>query len=776
MNNIVNIKSFLKFLSKNKAYTAIDVFGLSVSLMFVILIAVYVERELNIDKQQVNYDRIYAIGNENFLGTGVPVPYWLEERYPEIEQVCPVVTDQGKGMQVYYGEKKYKADVVYADSTFFSMFSFKVLDGNRAEVMKSAYDAVISESFANKAFPGENPVGKSIRISDSTSVTVTGVMEDINRSVIPYTDILLRLERLAEFNSGLTKTSANNAGSAVGFIQLKPGADLKEQTGDIIEFLKDRFWLYEKGFAKDLYIVSIPEIYFGKWKYSNMNSGDRSFSLVLMSVGILILIFAIINYINLTVAQASQRAREMATRRLLGSLRSDLFVRLMMEATLLTVVSFGIGLLLAIAALPFANDLLQVHLTLDVLWTPLWGGAIAAFILLTGFLSGLLPAVLISSAKPIDVVRGTFRRQTKMVFSKFFITFQNIITIVMIAASLTMYLQINHLIHAPLGYNTENIIQTNNVFHSRSEMEKAEDMLRQIPYVKAVGYTNGTPSSGTNNLSGDYEGKSLSFQQMQVDSAAFRIFGMEIKTDNHVANSDGGWFLNELAFKEMELPEDAATFKMYDRETPILGVIKDFHLWDISRENSPLMLRFNRHNSDWWPWSYVIEVQGDPMKAFAEVRKVFEEVSGVGFEGEFIDQDIQSHFESQIRLTKIVVIFACIAILISLLGLLAMSTYFIHQRAQEVAIRKVFGSDNRGILFRLVGTFLMYVGVAFVIATPIGWYFMDRWLADYSYRITLSPMIFITAGLFCLVISFFSVFFQSWRAANANPVESVKDS
>lgn len=144
------------------------------------------------------------------------------------------------------------------------------------------------------------------------------------------------------------------------------------------------------------------------------------------------------------------------------------------------------------------------------------------------------------------------------------------------------------------------------------------------------------------------------------------------------------------------------------------------------------------------------------------------------FEGKFIDQSIQEHFESQIRLTKIVVIFACIAILISLLGLLAMSTYFILQRSQEVAIRKVFGSDNRGILVRLVGTFLMYVGIAFVIATPLSWFFMNQWLADYSYRITLSPLIFITAGLFCLLISFLAVFFQSWQAANANPVESVK--
>lgn len=209
--------------------------------------------------------------------------------------------------------------------------------------------------------------------------------------------------------------------------------------------------------------------------------------------------------------------------------------------------------------------------------------------------------------------------------------------------------------------------------------------------------------------------------------------------------------------------------------TPVLGVIRDFQLRDITQENSPVMFRFRNMESGWWPWSYVVEVQGDPVKAYESVRKVFEEVSGVPFEGQFIDQGIRTHFESQIRLAKIVVIFACIAILISLLGLLAMSTYFILQRSQEVAIRKVFGSDNRGILVRLVGTFLTYVGIAFVIATPLSWYFMKQWLADYSYRIALSPLIFIVAGLFCLLISFLAVFFQSWKAANANPVESVKN-
>lgn len=775
MSNLLDIKSFLKFLSRNKGYTAIDVFGLSVSLMFVILIAVYVERELNIDKQQANYDRIVIVGNESFLESAVPVPYWLEERYPEIEKVCPVITDQGKGKQLFYGDKKLTADLAYADSTFFDLFSFKVLDGDRDRLLEDPYSAVVSESFARKVFGSESPIGKSLRISDSTSVTVTGVMEDINRSVIPEMDLLVRIERVEEFNSSLSKTNPGNAGSTVPFLLLEEGADLNARADDMLAFFKERYWLYKYDFMKEVRVVPLSEVYFGNTGGHSLNQGDRRFSLVLMSVGILILIFAIINYINLTVAQAGQRAKEMATRRLLGSSRAELFLRLMQEATFLTVVSFVIGLMFAKAALPYANDLLQVRLTLDVLASPLWIGAIVVFIGLTGFLSGLLPALMISAAKPIDVVRGTFRRQTKMVFSKVFITFQNVITIAMLAASLTMFLQIDHLIHAPLGYNTANIIESDNVFRSKSEMERAEDLLRQLPMVKAVGHSNGTPSSGTNNMSGTYEDKSLSFQQVQVDSAAFRIFGFEIKSDNRVANADGGWYLNELALKQMELPEDALTFRRGEDAIPILGVIRDFQLRDITQENSPVMFRFREVESGWWPWSYVIEVQGDPVEAYEAVRKVFEEVSGVPFEGQFIDQGIQAHFESQIRLAKIVVIFAGIAILISLLGLLAMSTYFIHQRSQEVAIRKVFGSDNRAILSRLVGTFLTYVVIAFVIATPLSWYAMRQWLSDYSYRITLSPLIFLAAGLFCLLISFLAVFFQSWQAANANPVGKMRN-
>lgn len=771
MNNLLSFKSFIKFLGKNKSYTAIDVFGLSVSLMFVILISVYTVQELSTDKFHEKGDRIYVLGNEEAAVTGVPIAYRLQQRYPEIERVCPVISNNFNGHIVWAGDKKLKADLCFTDSAFFDFFSFKLLSGDRDQVLQARNSAVISETFAHKLFGTENPVGQSVKISDSTSVMVTGVMEDIRRSVIPYADLLIRIEGVGEFNGSLAMDRDNNAGATTAFILMKPGADLIPKIEDIHDYLKETFWTYKLGVWKKVTLTPMKELYFSGIK-SNGNSGDKRFVLVLMSVGILILIFAVFNYINLTVAQAGQRAKEMATRRLLGSSRGELFMRLMMESTLLTLISFGVGLMFAMAVVPYANDLLQTRISLADALTPGWIISGLVVILLIGGLSGLLPALLISSAKPIDVVRGTFRRQTKMVFSKCFITFQNFITIAMIAASIVMVLQIDHLIHAPLGYNTANILETQNSFLTESERTAAMHEVKQLPFVKRIGFTQGMPFSGSNNMTGKYEGKTLSFQQFIMDSTTFDMLGLKILRENHLSNS--GWYLTEKALHDMELPDDAPTFKWGENNTPIAGIIQNFQpRGNITTDSQPVMLSI-RKTEDIGPWTIEIEIEGDPYHAFEEIRKVYERVSGVSFEAQYVDKQIQESFESQRRLAKIVIIFACIAILISLLGLLAISTYFIQQRSMEIAVRKVFGSSNNEILTKLIRTFLNYVAIAFVLSVPVIWYFMNSWLADYSYRISLSPFIFVAAGLFCLFVSFVAVFIQSHRAANANPVESVK--
>ena len=772
MNNLLNIKSFLKFLSRNKAYTAIDVFGLSVSLMFVILIAVYTVQELSVDKFHKDVDRIYVLANDKGPSTALPIAYRLQERYPEIEQVCPVITTNVGNQIVKNNDKKLTARTVPVDSCFFNFFSFKLLAGDKNRVLENRSNVVLSKTFANKLFGTEDPIGQSVIIGDSLSFLVSGIMEDIKHSTIPYADIMFRVERAHEYNWSISMDHPGNAGSTVAFLKMKPGADLRPKIPDILAYFKESFWIYQRDMSKVVNLIPMSELYFSELNdFGSVQTGNKRLVIVLLSVGILILVFAIFNYINLTVAQAGQRAKEMATRRLLGSSRGDLFIRMMIESTLLTVISFGIGWLLAHAAVPFVNDLLQTQIDLMATFTPGWCLAGIVLILLIGVVAGLLPAVLISSVKPIDIVRGTFRRQTKMVFSKVFITFQNGITIAMIAASIVMILQSRHLINAPLGYNTNSILEVANGFANNSDRNAAIDEFGRQPFVKRVGLAAGMPLSGSNNMSSEYEGKFLGFQQFIMDSTAFNMLGYKIVRDNQLAEKS--WYVTEKAMCDMELPQDAPSFLWNKNATPIAGIVQDFQLGNITNDMRPAMLRIDKR-SEMFPWSILIEVEGNPYTAYNKIQEIYKEASGgLDFNATYLNEQVQKSFESEVRMTKIVSLFASIAVIISMLGLLAMSTYFIHQRSQEVAIRKVFGSDNQAILIRLISSFLVYVGVAFIIATPIIWYFMNQWLSDYSYRISLNPLIFIVSGIFCLVIALVTVFFQSYKAANANPIESV---
>lgn len=777
MNNLVNIKSFLKFLQKNKAYTAIDVFGLSVSLMFVILIGVYTYQELSVDRFQEHADEVYLLGCESRYELAYPLSYRVQERYPEVEAVCPMVASNFDGLGIHVGDRKYNVNLLFADTTFFSFFSFPLVSGNREQALEARNNAVVSESFARKAFPGEDPIGKVIQVNDSLKVTVSAVMKDIRHSMIPYCDLLIAIDNVHYLNGSLTRDGLGNAGSALNFLKTRQGRALQAKSDEMAAWFKEFFWVYRRGMAEKVLITPMREVYFGEVEAWSLNQGDWKFVMILMSVGILILLFAVINYVNLTVAQTGFRAKEMATRRLLGSTRGELFVRLIFESTLLCLLSFVIGLVLAFAVVPFANDLLQTKIDLAGAVTPLSVVVSLLLVVVIGGIAGLLPAIVISNAKPIEVVRGSFRTKSKMVFSKFFITFQNVITIALVACSLTMILQINHMLHAPLGYNTHNIIDIEawNIGSNERAQAFANELRRQS-CVTNVGLSMGSPMGGQNNNTVVYEGRNISFQQLIGDQACFDILGIEILRDNQLADPGKGYFFNEEGMRQMGLADDApsVTFEGWGESCPVLGIVKDFHLGNITEEKKPMMLRLRKSN-EITPWNILVEVNGDPYEAMKTVSRIWEELTQVDFVGEYIDQQIQNSFASQKRTAKIISLFASIAVLISLLGLLAMSTYFIQQRKTEVSVRKVFGSTNREILVKLVSTFLSYVGVAFVVAVPFIWYVMKRWLSDYSYRIDLSPLIFAAAGLFCLLISFLTVFAQSWRAANANPVDSFRN-
>ena len=770
MNPFIDIKSYLTFLSKNKGYTAINVFGLSISLMFVILIAVYTGQEISVDKFQRNADRIYALGNEEDIGAASRIGYAMQEMFPEIEKVCPVISNH-TGELITVGDEKYRASFLFADSCFFDFFSFELVDGNKSRVLEAKNHVVISESFSKKAFPGKNPVGELILLIDSIPAIINGVMKDIRNSTIPYADMVLRIETISHYNPSAYR-QFSNVGAADVFLLAREGADLPGKTGAILELFKKIYWIYRDGIWEKVSLTPLNKLYFSEIQSWQLNHGDKSFVLIFLSVGLLILVFAIINYINLTVAQAGFRAKEMAMRRLLGSSRKELFVRLIAESTLLCVVSFGLGLLFARLAVPYVNDLLNTTLYLTggiTVWTV---GAMLLLVLSIGFVSGFLPATIMSNATPIEVVRGDFRQRTKMVFSKFFIIFQHTLTITMIAVAMIMVTQVNHLIHAPLNYNNRNILDIAPIGDS-DDLRVFGHEISHLACVKSVGYTEGTPFNRGNNSTVFYKDKkkSISFQILVSDQATFDMLQLKKRRENHIASE--GYYLNQQALKELELTEEATTFEFATGETLIAGILEDFQLNNITSKKEPLLYQIVKNN-DVDPWQMLVEVQGNPFEAYREIASVYKRMSGLEIRAEYLETQVKNSYERQYRASQLITLFTGIAMLVSFLGLLAMSTYFIQQRSREIAIRKVFGSTGKQVLKRLVITFLYYVLIAFAVATPVAWILMRDWLAGYEYRISLSPVYFILAGLFCGIISLATVFIQSWYAANENPVKRLK--
>lgn len=792
----LNLRSFFTFLGRNKLYTAINIFGLSVSLMFVILIADFTVRQLTVDKFHAKADRIHVIGSENGSTSAYYLQKYLTDRYPEIEAACAVSVSGWSTHdteQVRIGEKKYAASALYADTTFFRIFDFPLLAGDREQALAARNSAVLSESFARKAFGAANPLGQVVRIdNDDDEVpdefVVTAVMRDLDRSTIPNRDILLRAERITQLNPS-NSPQMNNAGAVLTFLLVREGADLEAKTPDMVEYFKEFYWPYKGNALKGVVLTPLKQYWFSEVaaKTPITDHGSRSFVAILIAVGLVILVFAVINYINLTVAQTGFRAREMAMRRLLGSTRGEVIAKLIIESILLCAAAFVVAMVLAVTVEPYAAQLLESRIDLI---GGLRGGTVAAYaglIVVLGVLAGVVPALIISRFKPLDMVGGTFRRKTKMLYSNVLITLQNVVTVVLLVASLTILLQIRHLINTPLGYNTTDMLDIpTEIFPNYFRIRQFCDELSSEPCVEAVGMGCGTPLDGGNNNTMSWgPDRMVSFQTFIGDSTYFRMLGLEVLRDNHMP---GAYMLNEYALRELGVTADTTHMKLgpdYSWNMEIGGVVRDFQIRSaIDRPSSAMLLNIGNFDSfveegrfnGTYPWNVLVQTRGDKAAAFERVRSVYDRICDDGFfTGEYMEESLRQAYAEQQRLLRIVGVFTFVAILISALGLLAMSTYYIQQKQQAVAVRKVFGSTRGEVLARLVGHFMRMTGIAFLVAVPVAWYAMTRWLEEYSVRIALSPLIFLAAGAFAAVVAFIVVFWQSRRAADANPIDSIKN-
>ena len=787
------MKSFLNFIRKNGLYAFINLFGLTVSLAFVLLLAVFVSRQLTTDSFQENADRIYIYANENFIGSAYYLQKHLLDHFPEVEKATSYLSGSGitglGELHIAGNDAAIPAQTSYADSSFFDIFSFRLLSGSVEAWKASDRSAVISRRFADTYFPDKDPVGQALTYSivgdGDYTFTVAGVMEDIDHSVIKYCDVMCRADIMAELN-GANNEEMSNTGRFDTFIMTWPNSNIQAKIPEIRDYLGKVWWAYSENMVDKVFFIPLRDVYFFDESQSitgNINQGDSQLVRILLAACIILMLFAVLNYINLTVAQSGRRAKEMATRRLLGESRAGVIWRMIAEATAFAAVSTVLAVLIAEALAPYASRLLGYDFSVLAEITLPIALLIVIGIALIGFLSGIIPALTISRAKPIDIVRGSFNLQIRSWFGKALIVIQQVVAVAMIAVSLMMFFQIRAMIHAPLGYNTEDILDVSSeVFTSGAQIREFRDAVEALPFVEAVGFGEGTPLYGTNNYTRYYQGGLLGFQLIRGDAEYFDILGLRLKSDNHLADKSA-WYWNEYAFKEAGLPETAAecTFgnEKYGYETePVAGVYYDFKIRPLLYDQSAAQIyRYDVYPENRTPWNVIIKIAGDHAAAYDRIAEVYSRIRPDGaFDASYIEDQIEATFTQYIQLQKIIIIFTVIAIFVSSLGLFAMSTYYIRARSRNIAVEKVFGADKGLILRQIASSYLLLSLIAFVVSVPVSWLLTDAWLSQFSYSTGawLQWLLILASGVLSCAVAFLTVLYQSIVAINTNPVIALR--
>ena len=793
------MKYFFRFLKNNPLYAVINVVGLALSLMFVILIGDYTYRQISIDKWHKNHERIYVLGTNDNLLSWPDCAHSLKDRYPEVEDACCVYMHNGK---IKHEDRIYEesqgdnaGNIMLADSNFFRFFDFKMVQGDWETALDSPEKCVVTESLAKTLFPDGNVLGQSLQIEgtryvfvsdengdpyDSSLVyTVSGVIKDLDKTVLlNETAVIANLERAPQVLGYRLRNdlmASGPLGSTLSFVMMRPGANLNDKIDNLTAYCKESIPMFNFYGDTKAALIPLDGLMFAPQNTgAGLQTGDKSLLGILLAVVLAILMFAVTNYINLTVANTGFRAKEMATRRLLGSNGLGISLELIGESTLMVFISFIIGGALALLledkmAVLFKG---KIDILRDINFSTV--SVSLMFIVLTGIISGIMPTVQLSKYKPIDVVKGSFRYHSKMVLSRIFIILQNVITMTMMTATMTILLQMDHLVKAPLGYNTENIIRI-----SSDNPEVMRNTLKGQPFIQGIGSFSGTSLDGNYRSMSprtDKDNKNLLVYLTTWDKEFIDIMGINLVKDNHLSG-DVKYINEELAGK-LGLKDDETEISWGDDKgtTQVAGIFSNFHMTNVLDPYQPFIITVKDTDEIEDP-NFMVKTDGSP-DAWKKLCDLVKEVDGtsedIDWKVQSVDATVRASLEEEKNTMRIVGIFTGVAVLISILGFIGMSLFFIRQRKKEIGVRRIMGSTTNEVLTLLLTKFCAPLLVSFIFAVPLSWFIMDKWLEGFSYRIGLNLWIFIASGAVSLLIAVISIFFQTLHAAHSNPADAIR--
>jgi len=815
------VKNYFKIawrnLVKNKVFSFINILGLTIGITSCMLITLYILNEISYDRYQANGKDIYQVGTifiqqgKEFKlpNTPAPMAQAMQMDFPEIQLTTRLMGlfAEDKTLMQYKdknGELKsfYETKGYMADSTFFRMFTYKLIEGNPVTALNNPNSIVLSEEIAHKIFGSQPALNKVIHISSSTNgdydFMVTGVFKPNEKPSHIDSRFFLSM-RGGAMERYMVRNGSSFATNNMYFtyLLLKPGSDTKNLLTRFPAFI-DKYAgkdLKAMGFSKKQFLIALHDIHLRSGMDNNVSpSGSMTYLYILGSIALFILLIACINFMNLSTARSTKRSAEVGIRKVLGAEKSELVGQFLGESVFMSLIAFVFAFAITGLLLPAFSQLSGKNLFLTFPGDMLIIISFLFLSVLTGLLSGSYPAFYLSSFKPIKVLKGKFSNSLAAVsLRKGLVVFQFVISVVLIIASVVISKQMNYLRSADLGFDKERQIviplrsgTAKNIFSSfKNELTTQSRILSVGGSLYNPGRFN--PSDNLLYKEGQSMNDAKRTRTNQVDANYLKTLNMKpvagrLFSEEFPGDTNYRIILNESAVKEIGFssPQDAVNKKVYidyqgtQYGWEIIGVVKDFHFEDLHLPITPYSYQLNSTNNQ---FNYILvhAKPGDLSTLLTSIEKSWHKLNpGEPFEYSFLDDDFQKNYLAENRLSSIVSYFTLIAIIICCLGLFGLATFSAEQRIKEIGVRKALGASVAGIVALLSKDFLKLVLVAIVIATPLSWYAMHKWLQDFAYRIDISWWIFLVAGIIALLIAFITISFQAIKTANSNPVKSLR--
>lgn len=775
-----NFKYAFRHLLKNKLFSLVIIFGLSISAVLVLLLTIFIQTEKNVDQFHSNSNRIFRLTCSGECAFSPPFGQYLADNIEGIESYCRTFMLEATLKSDYNLLKSHSC--FYADSNFFSMFSFPLVKGDTRNVLAVRNSVVLSEDFSKRLFPNKDPIGKTIRFNNRLDYVVTGIARDFNETThFKPADAIFPFIAMADFFGNQQYLSQYDMRYFLPGLYLlaKKDTDLSQKSNEVFTKAKTWYWRFQEKESDQVRFEPLKTVYFQPVQYGfpdGARSGNPNLLILLILIVTGISVIALVNYVNLTVTYSVKRQHERGVKQIIGVPKSYQLGQLLTETTILLLLSLGIAVLILPLILPAFNRLTGYHTSIYNIVASIRLQKVAGWFILFWLISSLLPVLFFSKTTTWPIAKksnsGVAINRTQSVL----VVFQFAIAIVLLVSMITIQRQNHFLRTYNVGFNKEEtlFIRLNSEIKNKKLQFKEE--LKKIAGVKGVSLCNGMPGVGIPSLRFESNNQTQNIDFLNVDEDYFNVMGIGLSTP--LTSDPKICLINESAAKALGYKPEDKTIEIEQYGTKIryevCEVLPDMNYHSLYDLPHPTL--FSKLNTEGWVDYALVRIEpsniGLVLKQMETTYKMF--CSNFPLDFAFLDEQINKAYLRETQTAMIVEWFSVFAILISSLGLFAMTVFSTERRIKEIGIRKVNGATVAEILAMLNKDFIKWIGIAFAIATPVAYFAMEKWLENFAYKTGLTLWVFVLAGLLAVGVAILTVSWQSWTAARRNPIEALK--